>query len=638
MADARAYGDLVLIRRLLAQARPFWWHITGIALLSLLATPAALLAPVPLKIAVDSVIGDLPAPWPLSAVLPAGSAGDAALLVFCALLLVAVSLLRQGQSLLEWLLSTWTGERLVLRFRANLFAHVQRLSLAYHDRRGSADSVYRIQYDAPSIQHVIITGLIPLLASLTTLVAIFAVTAAIDPQLALVALVVAPVLFALSRVYSRPLRRRWGRVYDLESSALSVVQEVMGAVRVVKAFGQEEREEGRFVAASSEALRARLRVIAAEGGFTLLVGLATALGTAAVLVIGVAHVQSGQLSLGSLLIVMAYLAQMYEPLRTLSTKIADLQSSMAGAERAFRLLDEQPDVVERPHARPLARSHGAVEVRGVSFAYEPGQHVLRNVSVTIDPGTRVGISGVTGAGKSTFVNLLCRFYDPQAGAILIDGVDIREYRLADLRAQFAIVLQDPVLFPTTIAENIAYARPSASSADIEAAARAANAHDFVTALPHGYDTLVGERGMRLSGGERQRISIARAFLRDAPILILDEPTSSVDSATEAAIMEAMWRLMAGRTTFMIAHRLSTLEACERRLRVEDGRLIESTPTLEPAPAPEAPPRTASGTDAVAIEAAATARDDDGFRRWMAATQRRHELTRMLGRRGPRSRR
>lgn len=618
MAESRQYGDLILIRRLIGHARPFWVLIVAIALVSLLATPIALLGPIPLKIAVDSVLGGLPAPEPLET-LAAGSDRTAWLLGAVALLLVGVALLRYGQGMLTWVLTTYTGQRMLLQFRSQLFAHVQRLSLAYHDSRGG-DAVYRIQYDAPAIQHVLIDGLIPLVGAITTLAGIFLVTAAIDLELALIALVVAPVLFVLSRAYSRPLRRHWVRVHEMESSALSVVQEVLGAVRVVKAFGQEEREEGRFVDRSNEAVRAHLRVIAVEGAFMLFVGMVMAIGTAVVLYIGITHVQSGRISLGELLVVIAYLTMLYDPLKAVSTKTADLQASLAGAERAFRLLDEQPDVVERPNARPIDRAVGAIRVRDVSFGYGDGADVLHGVNLDVDPGTRVGISGRTGAGKSTLVNLLCRFYDPRSGEIQLDGVDLRDYRLADLRAQFSIVLQEPVLFPTSIGENIAYARPTASAAEIEAAARAANAHGFIMATPEGYDTEVGERGLRLSGGERQRISIARAFLRDAPILILDEPTSSVDAETEASIIDAMWRLMAGRTTFMIAHRISTLAACDRQIRVVDGEIVDWEPQesdwqLEPSSIRQTP-----------LDWADVARRG-------GAVARQHALTQLLSRRG-----
>jgi len=278
--------------------------------------------------------------------------------------------------------------------------------------------------------------------------------------------------------------------------------------------------------------------------------------------------------------IIAYLTQLYGPLNAIGNKIISLQPYVASIKRAFELLDEVPDVAERPHARPLKRATGAIEFRDVGFAYDRENLVLDGVSFVIEAGTRLGIAGRTGAGKSTLMSLLMRFYDPSAGQILLDGVDLRDYKLADLRHQFAIVMQEPVLFSTSIAENIAYGRPGASFQDIVTAAKVANAHDFIVALPNGYDTLVGERGLRLSGGERQRIALARAFLKDAPILILDEPTSAIDVATEALIMEAMQRVMAGRTTLMIAHRLSTLEVCDARLVIEHGHLVEATGNIQ----------------------------------------------------------
>jgi ATP-binding cassette subfamily B protein len=293
-----------------------------------------------------------------------------------------------------------------------------------------------------------------------------------------------------------------------------------------------------------------------------------------VLYLGVSDIQAGRLTLGNLLLVMGYLAQLYAPLKTISRKMSGLQSHMAGAERAFALLDEAPDVVERPHAHPISRASGAMTFRHVSFAYNPERPILLNISFEIAPGTCLGLSGTTGAGKTTLVNLLTRFYDPTSGAILLDGRDLRDYKLADLRNQFALVLQEPVLFPVSIAENIAYARASATEDEIIAAAKAANAHDFISRMPQGYASLVGERGLCLSGGERQRISIARAFLKGAPILILDEPTSSVDIKTESAIVEAMERLIDGRTSFIIAHRPSTLTHCDLILKIEHGELVD----------------------------------------------------------------
>jgi ATP-binding cassette subfamily B protein len=323
-------------------------------------------------------------------------------------------------------------------------------------------------------------------------------------------------------------------------------------------------------------MRSRIRLTAIQSGYSLAVGMTLAAGTAAVLFIGVRHVQAGQLTLGSLLLVLGYLAALYVPLQTVSSSINTLQSSLASAERAFWLLDRDPEVAERADARPLERARGAVSFDDVWFAYD-GEPALRGVSFSVEPGARVGISGATGAGKTTLVNLLTRFYDPTAGAIRLDGVDLRDYRVADLRNQFGIVLQEPVLFSTTIRENIAYGRPDAADDEIVRAASAAGVHLFVAGLPDGYDTVVGERGMRMSGGERQRISLARAFLKDAPILILDEPTSSVDVRTEALIVGATRRLMEGRTTFLIAHRLSTLEHCDVRLEIDHGSVRELVP-------------------------------------------------------------
>jgi ATP-binding cassette, subfamily B, bacterial len=323
-----------------------------------------------------------------------------------------------------------------------------------------------------------------------------------------------------------------------------------------------------------EGMRARLKLAVAQGRYGILVALTMTFGTASVLWLGVRHVQAETLTLGSLLLVMAYLAQLYEPLRTIGRKVASLQDHLASVERAFSLLDQLPEVVERPDARPLSRAVGTVSYRDVSFGYRRDHAILHEIRFDVTAGTRVGIAGQTGAGKTTLVSLLARFHDVSSGQILLDGVDLRDYKLDDLRNQFAIVLQEPVLFSTSIAENIGYARPGASEEEIVRAAKLANAHDFIMGLPDGYQTLVGERGMRLSGGERQRISLARAFLKDAPILILDEPTSAVDVRTEAAIMQAMERLMCGRTTFIIAHRLSTLEKCDLQLQLENGYLVD----------------------------------------------------------------
>src|SRR5947208_5010581 len=314
------------------------------------------------------------------------------------------------------------------------------------------------------------------------------VTARLDWQLALVALAVSPPLFVLSRLYRPRMRRQHRHIKKLESSALAVVQETLGALRVVKAFGGEQRETDRFAQRSREGVAARIRIALTEGRYGLLVGVTTALGTGAVLFIGVRHVQANLLTLGQLLMAVTYLGQLYEPLKTVSKKAATLQSYLASAERAFALLDQQPEVPERPNARPIGRARGAVAFRHVSFGYGPDRPVLHDVSCVIPPGTRLGVVGATGSGKTPPTHLLTRFYDPTEGQILLDGVDLRDYKLADLRRQFAVVLQEPVLFAASVAENIAYAAPGASREQIVAAAHAANAHEFIVRLPRGYDT------------------------------------------------------------------------------------------------------------------------------------------------------
>jgi len=572
VTDGSRYGDWVLYRRLWREARSYRLPLLGLFLLSLLAAPLALLLPVPVKVVVDHVLGDAPLPDWLAAVLPDAATGSDALLVVSAGSVVVLALLVQLQDMTAWLWKTWIGKRLVLDFRARLFRHLQRLSLAFHDRSRTTDSVYRLQFDAPAIESVAIEGAIPFATALVKVVVLLYATARLDLVLAGVAVLGGPVLFGLTELYRGRLRRRWAALQETESSAMTVAQESLASMRVVKAFGQEERESVRYVERAREGVQAAMRAVWSHSTFDLLVGLTTGLAAAALLYLGARHVQAGALTLGELLLVLAYLSQLFMPLREVGTRVAAMQRSLASTERVFVLLDEAPEMAERPHARPLVRAQGAFSFQDVTFGYDPARPVLRHVDLEIPAGARVGIAGRTGSGKSTLLSLLPRFYDPTAGRILLDGTDLRDLRLADLRRQYAIVLQDAVLFSTTIGENIAYGRPGATLAEIEEAARLAAAHDFIAALPDGYDTRVGERGAGLSGGERQRISLARAFLCDAPVLILDEPTSALDAGTETEVMDAVERLMEGRTTFVIAHRLSTLEDCTLRLQVGDGRV------------------------------------------------------------------
>jgi ATP-binding cassette subfamily B protein len=489
-------------------------------------------------------------------------------------ILLVIALVVNVQGLATWWLQTYIGEKLVWDFRAKLLNHVQRLPLYFHDRYGTTDSVYRIQHDAPAIQYVAIQGLIPLFAALATLTGLIYVTLRIDPWLALVALTISPILFLVTLASSRLVRQRSMAVKELDSKAMSVIQEVLGCIRVIKAFGQEDSEHARFVRRSSKRVSGQVRLAMYQAMFNVVIGVTIAGGTAIVLYVGVQHVRAGILSVGSLLVVMAYVAQIYQPLQLLTTKVTDLQAWLVSLERTFALLDQKPEIAESMDAQPLRRAKGDLEFRNVSFQYGSSGRGLNNISFRIPAGSRIGIVGTTGAGKTTLLNLIMRFYDPSEGQVLLDGVDLRQYRISDLRKQFAVVLQEPVLFDASIAENIAYGKRDASDEEIVAAAKSACAHDFIVNLSKQYESSVGERGAGLSGGERQRISLARAFLRDSPILILDEPTSSVDLQTEASILTATEKLMQSRTTFMIAHRLNTLRSCNLILAFEQGELIE----------------------------------------------------------------
>jgi len=566
--------DIQIIKRLLDISRPYLGHVVLIFFVGLLSAPLTLLLPVPIKIAVDSVINSSALPEELSFFLPdAILQSKTSLLLFAVIMQVLVVMLIHLQYLVLYVLQTYTGQRLTLKLRQNLFRHVHLLSFAFHDRRGTADSIYRIQYDATSIEQIVVYGIISFITSIITLVSMIFIILKINLQLAVIALAILPVLFVLSRRYAVRMRPQYRQVKKMESRVLGIVQEVMGAFRVVKAFNRGESEQQRFESQSEATIRQHTKLAFAESTYGLFINSTIAIGIASVLYIGARNVIAGVLTIGELLMVLTYLSQLYGPLKTISKKVASLQKNMASAQRVFELLDEIPDVKDRPNAIGLKRAKGDIEFKDLKFSHDNRTNVLENISFKVKAGARIGIAGETGAGKTSLVSLLPRFYDPTHGSILLDGRDIRDYKLNDLRDQFAIVLQEPVLFSTTIRENITYAKPKASQQEVENAAKAANAHDFIVNLPDGYDTVVGERGMRLSGGERQRISLARAFLKNAPVLILDEPTSSVDIKTEGLIIDAMEKLMRNRTTFMIAHRLSTLESCDQKIQIDHGQII-----------------------------------------------------------------
>jgi ATP-binding cassette subfamily B protein len=538
-----------------------------------------LIFPLPIKLLVDSVLGSQPLPGYLTVFV--GSQVSKTLALWLAIsILMAAAVLTYLQNLVNVWYSNKVGNRMTLDVRARLFRQMQRLSVAYHDTMGAADSAYRTLNDAPMLRSFGIDSLIPLTTSILALGAMILVMVFLDWQLALIALLVSPMMFLLTFVFRPRIRAGWRKFRASESAAMAVAQESLGASRLVKSYGQEERKNKELVSHYDASLSASLKVQVDSAVYSLLVGILTAAGLAAVLYIGIGHVQAGILTLGSLLVVNYYVTQLYGPLRNVGQSILDIQMSLTGVERYRAVLDEKPDVPESPNALPLVRATGKISFRNVSFEYTKDHPVLHDVSFDLPSGNRLGVVGPTGSGKTTLSTLMLRLFDPTTGLITLDDIDLKDYKLADLRNQYAVVHQETVLFSTSVAENIRFAQPNATMEEVIAAATAAKAHDFVTNLPNGYDTLVGERGMKLSGGERQRISLARAFLKNAPILILDEPTSSLDVHTEAAILDTIQELMKGRTTLMIAHRPSTLRDCNMILVLEDGRVSRMTTEVE----------------------------------------------------------
>ncbi len=569
------YSVVTLLKKITRQVRPFWAHLIGLFFLNILASPVTLLKPFALKIIIDSAFGSKPMPSFISFFFPSGfDFSFQAVLVTAVVFTLVIALFDNIIMAANWMLSAFAGEKIVLDFRTTLFNHIQRLSLAYHDSRGTSDALYKLQWDTMSIRTFLVSNLSPLLSSFLTLAAMIVVLFLINWQFALITICIIPPLYLLIRKSTKKLRHDWDIVKEDESKAISVIHEALGALRIVKAFGQERGEEEKYTLRADKAVRGQLKVARTGAIFYFVVGMLFAVATALFIYLGATLVKSGEITIGDLTLILAYLTQVFTPLQSISKNLNDIQSSLSSTERVFSLLDKEKEVWDDPNALRMTNSQGNFRFEEVSFAYENNKKILNEISFDIRSGDRIGIMGSTGAGKSTLVNLITRFYDPTSGNIFMDGVNIKNVRLEDYRNQFSIVLQEPVLFSASIGENIKYGLPGATDKEVIMAAKAANAHDFIMRCENGYDTLVGERGMKLSGGERQRIAIARAFIKNAPVLILDEPTSSLDVKTESQIMDAMEKLMEGRTSFMITHRLDTLKTCNGILHLERGSLID----------------------------------------------------------------
>jgi ATP-binding cassette subfamily B protein/subfamily B ATP-binding cassette protein MsbA len=418
-------------------------------------------------------------------------------------------------------------------------------------------------------------ALLPAISSVVSLVLMFGILWRIDAKLTLVALAVVPLMALAFARYARPMMDRSYEQQEAEGKIYDVVEQSFSAIAVVQAFGRESFNDQRFAGAAGQTLAATKTLPRVQLQFKILLGAATALGTAAIIWLGAQHAWSETISLGTIVLFLSYLGSLYAPLEALAYTSSTVQGAAGSAKRVWEILQTESQVQDKPGAHALSRVTGRVQFENVSFGYEPGRPVLQNITFAANPGETVALVGMTGAGKSTLVSLIPRFFDPGEGRVLLDGADIRDTRVKSLRQQVAIVLQESFLFPISVAENIAYGAPHATAEQIEQAARAANAHEFISRLAQGYHTVIGERGATLSGGERQRLSIARALLKNAPILILDEPTSALDAATEGAVMEALERLTRERTTFIIAHRLSTVRRANRIMVLHEGRLVES---------------------------------------------------------------
>ena len=553
-----------IYRRVLKYYRPFLPQTLLGLVLSLVGIGLNLLKPWPFKIIVDNF-------------LRVGSAIRPDWRTWVALLCLALVAIQLLWGIMNWItnyLFVKIGLQALLKLRTDLYSYLQSLSLKYHDARRSTDSSFRVAYDSQSIQTIYNKGFTNIFGSTVTLIGTFVIMVQLDWQLTLLSLAIVPLIVGAIYIFAHRIRRESTSIQEQESAVLTQAQEGLSSIRMVHAFGREEFEVRQFHQQARQSLEANLRLTLTNVNSALVISTLMVIGTSAMYYVGTLHVLAGTLTLGSLLVFSAYLLMLYQPLEALTYTTWAMEGATAGAKRCFEILDRQDDVVDSPNAVAISSAKGAIAFQSVSFGYAQDRDVLRDLDLRIDPNQIVGLVGGTGAGKSTLLSLVPRFYDPNKGSITLDGRDLREITKKTLRAQIAIVLQDTLLFSTTVRENIAYGRPEATEEEIVDAARRAQADEFIRQLPDGYASLVGERGGHLSVGQRQRIGIARAFLKDAPVLLLDEPTSALDPTTESAIMDTIKELMRGRTTLIATHRLATIHGLDQIIVLEQGRIVE----------------------------------------------------------------
>jgi ATP-binding cassette, subfamily B, bacterial len=557
-----------MYRRVLRYYRPFLGPTIAGLLLSLLGIAVNLLNPWPIKILVDQILP------PNSSFRVTHANWHSYILPLC-LALVGLQVLWGLINLLTNYIFVKVGLQALLKLRTDLYSYLQSLSLKYHDARRSSDSSFRVAYDSQAIQTIYNKGFTNIFGSVITLVGIFCIMLRLDWQLTLLSLGIVPLIVSAIYFFAQRIRTESTSIQEQDSAMLAQAQEGLSSIRMVAAFGREDFEVSQFHQRAQRSLQANLRLTLTNVKSALVITTLMGIGTAAMWYLGTLHVLAGTLTLGSLILFSSYLVMLYKPLQELTYTAWAMEGATAGAQRCFEVLDRDDDVRDAPGAVEITETKAAIIFNQVRFAYDEKNPVLDAINLRISPNQIVALVGGTGAGKSTLLSLVPRFYDPSAGVVSLDGRDLRAITKKSLRAQIAIVLQDTLLFSTTIRENIAYGRPGASDAEIREAAQRAQADDFISRLPNGYDSPVGERGGHLSVGQRQRIGIARAFLKDAPILLLDEPTSALDPTTESAIMETIKDLMYGRTTLIVTHRLATIHGVDQIVVLEHGRIVES---------------------------------------------------------------
>jgi ABC-type multidrug transport system fused ATPase/permease subunit len=554
--------------------RPYRTRAIVIIFCALAEIGLAALAPWPLKVLVDYVLSDTPLPAGFANVLPPLLTDTPTYFLIAAVFAgFAVQLGGELTRVAHTQMQVDMGQGIVYRLREQLLEHLQALPLRHHITARTADSVYRLDADAYCVDDLLIGGLFPMILAGINLGLMFAVLLSLDPTLALLSLSVAPFIYLCLRHHAGTMTDHAERVKSLESRLVERAYEVLSSIAAVKSFTRERHELQRFARAGDETRQARLDLTWQESVFSASVTAITLAGTALVLGIGGLHVLTGELTVGSLLVVVAYLAAVYDPISEIARTTGSLQQALVSGRRVREILALTPEPHDRPGATDASQLVGHIEFRDVDFAYDENRVILQNISFNAHPDTLIALVGPTGAGKTTLANLIPRLYTPLRGHVRIDGVDISDYALRSLRDQIALVPQQPVLFAGTIADNIRYGRLDASAAEVETAARTARVDEFVRRLPQGYATDVAEAGATLSGGERQRIGIARAVLKNAPILILDEPTSALDALSEEAVFDALRQLRAGRTTLVIAHRLSTIRDANQILVLNAGRIV-----------------------------------------------------------------